>query len=102
MTSLKRKIESEKIVEKYLRDEVARLGGFHRKVIYQGRDGSPDDWCFFDGGLLLIIECKTTGEKPMDNQTREMNRLMLKGQKVYVVDSKTSVDEVLAQVPRIK
>lgn len=95
-----KKIESEKIVERYLRTEVARLGGFHRKVIYQGRHGSPDDWCFFPDGRLLIAECKTTNEKPTPEQVREIKRLSDMGQLVFIVDSKASVDEMLAQVKR--
>ncbi len=95
-----KKIESEKTVEKYLRTEVARLGGFHRKVVYQGRWGSPDDWCFFPNGWLLIAECKTTGEKPSPEQVREINRLGDMGQLVFVVDSKASVDAMLAYLPR--
>lgn len=95
-----KKIESEKIVERYLRTEVARLGGFHRKVIYQGRHGSPDDWCFFPDGMLIIVECKTTGEKPTQEQVREIKRLRDMGQLVFVADSKSIVDLILEQVPR--
>lgn len=93
-------VESEKLVVAYLRKRVAELGGFHRAVVYQGRNGSPDDWCFFDNGLLLIAECKTTGEKPRPDQEREIKRLRDKGFKVFVVDSKASVDAMLELVPR--
>lgn len=85
----------ERTIEKHLRDQVKARGGMHRKVVYQGRKGSPDDWCFFPSGRLLIFECKATGEKPSPQQVAEMAKLKALGQKVFLVDSKSLIDEIL-------
>lgn len=85
----------ESTIEKHLRKRVKELGGFHRKVTYQGRDGSPDDWCFFPGGLLIIIECKAPGEKPRPTQEYEISLLRSYGFTVYVADSKEVVNDIL-------
>lgn len=66
-------------------------------MVYQGRTGSPDDWCFFPGGVLVIVECKTTGEKPKKHQAKEIKRLRESGFSVFVVDSKEGVDEIMRQ-----
>lgn len=86
----------ERTIEAHLRKRVAELGGMHRKVTYQGRTGSPDDWCFFPRGLLLIFECKATGELPRPDQEQEIKKLRKLGQEVFVVDSKDEIDELLA------
>lgn len=85
----------ESAIEKHLRKRVAELGGFHRKVVYQGRDGSPDDWCFFPSGLLIIVECKAPGGKPRPIQEYEISLLRSYGFTVHVVDSKEDVDSIL-------
>lgn len=85
----------ERTIEKYLRNRVNALGGVHRKVVYQGRKGSPDDWCFFPGGRLLIFECKAPGRKPTKQQVVEIVTLKALGQQVFLVDSKAAIDEVL-------
>lgn len=89
-------IDSERLVENHLRKRVRAMGGEHRKVVYQGRRGSPDDWCFFPGGRLLIVECKTTGEKPSRHQAQEIAWLQSMGFDARVVDSVEAVDLVLA------
>lgn len=82
-------------IEKYLRDEVKKLGGEHRKVVYQGRTGSPDDWCFFPGGNLLIVECKRPGKKPTAQQMDEIEWLCKKGFNATWVDSFEAIDRAL-------
>lgn len=83
-------------VEKYLRDEVKKLGGEHRKVLYQGRTGSPDDWCFLPGGVLLIVECKRPGKEPTKQQYEEIRWLCSMGFHATWVDTKAKIDELLA------
>lgn len=85
----------ESIVENYLRKRVKQLEGIHRKVVYQGRRGSPDDWCFFPGGQVMIVECKAPGETPRPDQVFEIETLRSFGLSVFVVDSKAAVDDAL-------
>lgn len=64
-----------------------KAGFLHRKVVYQGRRGAPDDWYFGFGGRLIIVEHKRPGKKPDLHQQREIDRLRERGFDVRVVDS---------------
>ena len=70
------------------------LGAEVRKVVYQGRKGSPDRWFFFPKGQLLIIELKRPGEKPDPLQKYEMNELRKKGFYVAWTDSIEGVGRI--------
>lgn len=86
----------ESSVESYLRARVKELGGEHRKVVYQGRKGALDDWCFFPGGKLLIIECKRPKKNKLDPlQEVELKWLQGMGFVASWVNTKEQVDEVL-------
>jgi hypothetical protein len=85
----------ESLIEKHTIKRVKELGGFTRKVVYQGRKGSPDRWCFFPGGLLVIVELKATGESPDSQQAQEIADLREMGMNVHWTDSKQGVDEIL-------
>lgn len=63
-----------------------KLGWLHRKIVYVGRHGAPDDWFFNTGARLVIIEFKRPGGKPTDHQDLEISRLRDLGFKVYVID----------------
>lgn len=69
-------------------NKAAEKAGFlHRKVVYQGRRGAPDDWYFGFGGRLIIIEHKRPGKKPDPHQEREIARLRERGFDVRVVST---------------
>ena len=86
----------ESTVESYLRARVKELGGEHRKVVYQGRKGALDDWCFFPGGKLLIIECKRPKKNKLDPlQEVELKWLQGMGFAASWVNTKEQVDAVL-------
>lgn len=85
---------AERDIEAYLRKRVKAAGGFHRKVVYQGRRGSPDDWCFLPGGRLVIVECKQPGGRLSPEQGIEITALEQAGQEVYVVRSVEDVDRI--------
>lgn len=86
----------ESVIEAYLRKVVGLCNGMYRKVLYQARKGSPDDWCFLPGGKLIIVECKKPGEKPEPLQAEEIRTLRSYGFEVHVVDSKEQIDEIFA------
>jgi hypothetical protein len=87
-------LDSEKDIEKYLRDRVKELGGFYRKVVYQDRQGAPDDWCFFPYGKLVIVECKGRGGKVDKHQSVEHEELRKMGFSVHVVYSRFDIEKV--------
>ena len=74
------------------------MGGTHRKVTYQGRGGALDDWCFFPGGRLLIIECKRPGKTKIDPlQEEELEFLLKMGFYAVWVANRDAVDIVLKE-----
>jgi hypothetical protein len=82
-------------VEAYLQKRVAELGGFTRKVTYQGRAGAPDQWCFFPSGRLLIVECKAEDGKLDALQVQEIRQLQRYAFNAKVAYTKEEVDEYL-------
>lgn len=88
------KLDNEKDIEKYLRARVKELGGIYRKVVYQGRKGSPDDWCFFPGGKLVIVECKGHDGRVDKHQAAEHEELGKMGFNVHVVFSRVDIEKV--------
>jgi hypothetical protein len=82
-------------VEAYLQKRVNELGGFTRKVTYQGRAGAPDQWCFFPGGRLLIVECKAEDGKLEALQIQEMRQFIRYEFDAKVAFTKDDVDEYL-------
>lgn len=88
---------AEASIEEYLREKVRALGGEHRKVLYQGRGGALDDWCFLPGGRLIIVECKRHGKKKLDPlQEVELSWLQRMGFNATWVNSKEQIDALLS------
>lgn len=82
-------------IETHLVQRVEQTGGFSRKVVYQGRKGSPDRWNFFPQRRLLMVEAKAPGETPEPLQLHEMRLLRAHGHWVAWTDSKIGVDDIL-------
>lgn len=80
-------------VEARIQWHVKRLGGIHRKVVYQGRRGAPDQWCKLIGHDWIIIEAKATDGVVSAQQDEEIKTLTRHGAKVYVLWSVVQVDE---------
>ena len=82
----------ENTVEAYLQQRVRELGGFTRKIVYQGRAGSPDQWCFFPKGRLLIVECKAADGVVSPIQRSEIQQLCRSGFVARVAYTKDEID----------
>lgn len=83
-------------VEVSIVEGVRELKGYTRKVVYQGRTGSADRWCFFPGGRLLMLEAKSAGKPLAPDQRAELKLMRSLGFWVAKVDSKEQVDIALA------
>lgn len=92
--------ESEKVLEKKLREKVKELGGLAVKLSADHLVGIPDRMCLMPGGEVFFVEVKTTGEKPRLIQIKVMERLVDLGFKVYVIDSSEKLENMLNE--RIK
>ena len=90
--------ESEKTTEKYLKDQVLRLGGLSYKWVSPNNSGVPDRICFFNASLIVLVEIKSEGLKPSPLQAHVFSRLSELGHPVFVVDTKTAVDQLMKTI----
>ena len=90
----------EKIVERYLRDQVRRRGGLALKLVCPGWTGVPDRLILMPGGRAYFAETKDLGKKPRPRQNYVHEVLRRLGFLVFVPDSKTSVDGMMVCIER--
>ena len=85
----------EKIIERRLTQEVARMGGLALKFVSPGMAGVPDRLLLFPGGKIVFVEMKAPGKQPTPLQRLRHKQLRDLGFKVYVIDSATQIQSVL-------
>ena len=88
----------EKLIEKYLRLEVEKLGGLCKKWNCEGWNGVPDRIVLFPYGKIYFIELKKTGARPRALQEYRHQQLEKLGFTVLVLDSTLSIDEFIESV----
>lgn len=86
---------SEKAIERYLVDEVERRGGLCLKYDNPYTIGYPDRLVILPGYPLVWVEVKSKGKKPRPIQEKRHASLRNLGQRVYVVDSRESVNTII-------
>ena len=86
---------SEKEIENYLIRKIKNKKGIAYKFTSPGNSGVPDRLCLLPNGKIFFVELKSPGKKPRALQVNQITKIMSLGQRVYVVDSKEKVDEVL-------
>jgi len=87
-------------VEKYLHEQVVKLGGTTRKWVSPGRAGVPDRIVFLPGGVCFV-EVKTDTGKPTVRQRREIAELRALGADVMIVHGKSGVDQFINTVTNV-
>ena len=90
-------IESEKLIEKKLTNEVNALGGWCLKLLSAHITGLPDRLCLFSGGRILFVELKTTNKKPRKIQLFIHNKLRALGFRVEVVDTSEQIERLIRE-----
>lgn len=92
-------VESEKTTEKYLRDEVRKIGGRAYKFVSPGNTGMPDRLVCLPGGKAVFVELKSEGKHSTVIQKRQQGVLELLGFAVYAdVDTKAKVNELIGEL----
>lgn len=81
----------EALIEKWLVQQVTKLGGIAYKFKSPQRRSVPDRICAFPNGIIAFVECKATGKIPTEAQWREMERLKDRGHWVLVVDRRSEI-----------
>lgn len=84
-------------IEAYLVAQVGSVGGECRKFTSPGHRGVADRICFFPTGLVILAETKRPkGGVISVSQQREAWRMSKVGTPTYFLDSKSSVDTLIA------
>lgn len=77
----------------------AVAGSYLRKVKFEGHNGAPDYLVFLPKHKVLkkpfFVETKAPKKNPRVNQTREIEKLVRIGFKVFVPRSKEDVDSLI-------
>ncbi len=89
------KIESEKVLERYLCSEVKKLGGWAIKMLSGLVTGLPDRLILLPGGVVAFVEVKTTGKKASVRQLWVHGKLKDLGFRVEVLDSKEGINNFI-------
>lgn len=85
----------EKEIENYLVRKIKNKKGIAYKFTSPGNSGVPDRLCLLPNGKIFFVELKSPGKKPRALQVNQITKITKLGQRVYVMDSKEKVDEVL-------
>lgn len=86
---------SEKEIENYLVRKIKNKKGIAYKFTSPGNSGVPDRLCLLPNVKIFFVELKSPGKKPRALQINQITKIAKLGQRVYVLDSKEKVDEVL-------
>jgi len=89
-------------IESYLRREAIKLNAMPMKFVSPGLRGVPDRCLAFPGGLMVFVELKAPGEKPRKQQEYRMQQLRDRGFIVKVIDDRSGVDRLMAEVKTIQ
>lgn len=91
-------MESEKITEKYLCQQVANLGGIAYKFTSPSRRNVPDRICILPKGIIVFVELKSEPKEPTLAQKREMLRLQQLGCNIDWANTKAMVDQIIQRM----
>lgn len=86
---------SEKAIERYLVDEVKKIGGVCLKYYNPNVAGYPDRLLLLSGARTIWVELKSKGKHTTPLQKVRIRTLQNLGYSVFVCDSKESVDKVI-------
>ena len=75
----------EKDIEKFLNDNVKKLGGRSYKFVSPGNSGVPDRIIFLPGGKIYFVELKTKRGRPSALQKLQRRRFKELGHEVYLL-----------------
>ena len=88
----------ESLIEQYLVKEVNRRNGLCLKFNSQSMTGIPDRIILMKNGTVGFVEVKQKGKKPRPLQELRMKQLRQLGFKVYTLDEKEKIGEILDEI----
>lgn len=91
----------EKDIERWLGNQLKKLGCIYMKFVSPGNDGVPDRIVILPGGSVIFIELKSTQGKLMANQRVQISRLRKQGAIVFVLTGKLDAKLFLDDIERV-
>ena len=88
----------ESLIEQHLVKEVNRRDGLCLKFNSQSMTGIPDRIILMKNGTVGFVEVKQKGKKPRPLQELRMKQLRRLGFKVYTLDEKEKIGEILDEI----
>lgn len=88
----------ESLIEQRLVKEVNRRDGLCLKFNSQSMTGIPDRIILMKNGTVGFVEVKQKGKKPRPLQDLRMKQLRQLGFKVYTLDEKEKIGEILDEI----
>ena len=88
----------EKHIEHTLVMAVKAAGGMCPKLVSPGTDGMPDRMILLPKGHIGFVEVKAPGKKPRPLQERRHKQLRELGFKVFILDGREQIPEILEEV----
>lgn len=88
-------------IESYLRDRVRAVGGKAYKFVSPGNAGVPDRLVLLPGGRVVFAELKAPGKTSTPLQAAQQRKIAGLGFRVYVIDSKQKVDDLIREVTAV-
>ena len=88
----------ESLIEQHLVREVNRRDGLCLKFNSQSMTGIPDRIISMKNGTVGFVEVKQKGKKPRPLQELRMKQLRQLGFKVYTLDEKEKIGEILDEI----
>ena len=93
-------MSNEKLLERKLREAVAKAGGWAVKFWAVSISGFPDRIILLPQGRVSFVELKSTGKKPTAIQQAIIIKLRNLGFEVYVIDSEELLQQFLNQLTK--
>ena len=90
----------EKDIERWLGNQLKKLGCIYMKFVSPGNDGVPDRIVVLPGGSVIFVELKATTGKLMANQRVQISRLRKQGALVFVITGKTDSELFVDDIRR--
>ena len=84
----------ERVIERYLFEQIKQLGGMCIKMEPRYAAGVPDRLILFKGDAIFV-EVKAPGKKPTQKQMLFHKRLDEQDIPIYIIDTKEKVDELV-------
>lgn len=89
---------TEKQIEQSLVKSVKECHGLCIKLTSPSLDGIPDRLVLLPEGKCGFVECKAPGKKPRPLQVKRRRQLQRLGFKVYVLDNKKRIKELIDDI----